>query len=324
MKLDRRQVLRLAVAGVPSVALSRIAWSQAYPVRPVQIVAGFPPGSHADLYARLVSQALTERFGKPFVVENRTGAAGSFAAEFVARAEPDGHTLLLTNPADALDMSLYDNLRFNYLSDIRPIASVGRGMAVVVVNPSFPPKTFPEFIAYAKNNKGKISAGSGGIGSISHLCWALLTMRAEIDMQHVPYRGELFALSDLLGGQVQAVFPTLPSAIEQIRAGKLRALAVTAMTRSPALPDVPTVNEFIPGFDVTTFAGLAAPRNTSDAIVKRLNSEVNASLAVSALKRQIAEIGDAASANSPEEFRKYVVEYSDKWAKVIRAAGIKL
>jgi tripartite-type tricarboxylate transporter receptor subunit TctC len=257
MKLRRREFLQFALAGLPTVALPRIAWSQAYPVRPVQIVAGFPPGSHADIYARLIGKALSERFGISFIVENRTGAAGSLAAESVARAEPDGHTLLLTNPADALDMSLYDNLRFNYLADIRPIASLGRGMAVVVVNPSFPAKTFPEFIAYAKDNKGKISVGSAGIGSISHLCWALLTMRAEVEMQHVPYRGESLALTDLLGEQVHAVFPTLPSAIEQIRAGKLRALAVTSAARAPSLPDVPTVGEFVPGFEVTTFAGSA-------------------------------------------------------------------
>jgi tripartite-type tricarboxylate transporter receptor subunit TctC len=324
MKLRRREFLQCTLAGLSAVALPRIVWSQAYPVRPVQIVAGFPPGSHADIYARLIGKALSERFGTSFIVENRTGAAGSLAAESVARAEPDGHTLLLTNPADALDMSLYDNLRFNYLNDIRPIASLGRGMAVVVVNPSFPAKTFPEFIAYAKGNKGTIIVGSAGIGSISHLCWALLTMRAEVEMHHVPYRGESLALTDLLGGQVHAVFPTLPSVIEQIRAGKLRALAVTSLTRTPSLPDVPTVSEFVPGFEVTTFAGLGVPRNTPDAIVEKLNSEVNTSLAVPALKQRIAELGDAASASSPDEFRKYVVEYADKWAKVIRVAGIKL
>jgi tripartite-type tricarboxylate transporter receptor subunit TctC len=324
VKLHRREFLQCALAGLPTIAFARNAWSQAYPVRPVQIVAGFPPGSHADIYARLIGKALSERFGTSFIVENRTGAAGSLAAESVARAEPDGHTLLLTNPADALDMSLYDNLRFNYLNDIRPIASLGRGTAVVVVNPSFPAKTFPEFIGYAKGSKGKISVGSAGIGSISHLCWALLTMRAEVEMQHVPYRGESLALTDLLGGQVHAVFPTLPSAIEQIRAGKLRALAVTSTTRVPSLPDVPTVGEFVPGFEVTTFAGLGVPRNTPDAIVEKLNSEVNISLAVPALKQRVAELGDATSASSPDEFRRYVVEYADKWAKVIRAAGIKL
>jgi tripartite-type tricarboxylate transporter receptor subunit TctC len=324
VKLHRRQFLRIAVSGIPAVAVPRIAWSQAYPARPVQIVAGFPPGSHADLYARLVGQALSERLGKQFIVENRTGAAGSLAAESVARAEPDGYTLLLTNPADALDMALYDNLRFDYLRDVAPVASLASGMAVVVVNPSFPAKSFPEFIAYAKNNKDKISEGSGGIGSISHLCWALLRMLAGIEMVHVPYRGESLALTDLLGGQVQAVFPTLPSAIEHIRAGKLRALAVTATTRAQLLTDVPTVAEFVPGFEVTTFAGLGAPRNTPNEIIEKLNKAVNASLAAPSLKQRIAELGDAASANSPNEFSKYIVDYADKWGKVIRQAGIKL
>jgi len=324
MKLRRRQFLQIAVAGIPAAAVPRIAWSQAYPVRPVQIVAGFPPGSHADLYARLVGQALSGRLGKQFIVENRTGVGGSLAAESVARATPDGYTLLLTNPADALGMSLYDNLKFDYLRDISPVASLGRGMAVLVVNPSFPAKSFSEFIAYAKSNKGKISLGSAGVGSISHLCWALLGMLAGVEMAHVPYRGESLALTDLLGGQVHAVCPTLPSAIEYVRAGNLRALAVTATTRAPLLPDVPTVGEFVPGFEVTTFAGLGVPRNTPNEIIEKLNKEVNASLAVPALKQRIAELGDTVSTNSPDEFGKYVVEYADKWAKVIRAAGIKL
>jgi tripartite-type tricarboxylate transporter receptor subunit TctC len=324
MTLHRRQFLQIAAASIPAITVPRIASSQAYPSRPVQIVAGFPPGSHADIYARLVGQALSERFGKQFIVENRTGAGGTLAAESVARAEPNGYTLLLTNPADALAPALYDNLKFDYFHDIVQVASLGRGMAVVVVTPSFPAKTFPEFIAYAKGNKSKISVGSAGIGSISHLCWALLTMRAEVEMQHVPYRGESLALTDLLGGQVHAVFPTLPSAIEQIRAGKLRALAVTSATRAPSLPDVPTVGEFVPGFEVTTFAGLAVTRNTPHEIIETLNKEVNISLAAPALKQRIAALGDTVSANSPDEFRKYIVEYADKWAKVIRATGIKL
>jgi tripartite-type tricarboxylate transporter receptor subunit TctC len=301
-----------------------MARSQGYPVRPVQIVAGFPPGSHADLYARLVGQALSEQLGKPFIVENRTGAGGTLAAETVARAAPDGYTLLLTNPADALAPALYDNLRFDYLRDIAPVASLSRGMAVLVVNPSFPAKSVPEFIAYAKSNPGRISLGSAGVGSISHLCWALFGMLVGVEMQHVPYRGESLALTDLLGGQVHAVFPTLPSAIEHIKAGKLRALAVTAATRAPALPDVPAVAEFVPGFEVTIYAGLGAPRNTPNEIIEAINRAVNASLAAPALKQRIAELGDTVSANSPREFRRYVIEYADKWAKVIRAAGIKL
>jgi tripartite-type tricarboxylate transporter receptor subunit TctC len=324
VKLRRRQFLRIAVAGIPTIAVPRMAWPQVYPLRPVQIVAGFPPGSHADLYARLVAQALSERFGKQFIVENRTGAAGSLAAESVVRAAPDGHTLLLTNPADALDTALYDNLRFDYLHDIAPVASLARGMAVLVVTPSFPAKSFSEFVTYAKSNKGKISLGSAGTGSISHLCWALFGTLAQVEMLHVPYRGESLALTDLLGGQVHAVCPTLPSAIEFVRSGRLRALAVTAARRAPSLPDVPTVAEFVPGFEVTTFAGLGAPRNTPDEIIEKLNKEVNASLDAPALQQRITELGDTVSANSPDEFRKYIVEYTDKWAKVIRTAGIKL
>ncbi len=324
MNLHRREFLQFGSAAALASVVSPLAAAEPYPVRPVQIVAGFPPGSHADLYARLIGQALSERFGKQFIVENRTGAGGSLAAESVARAEPDGHTLLLTNPADALDTALYDNLRFDYLRDIAPVASLARGMAFLVVTPSFPAKSFSEFIAYAKSNKGKISLGSAGIGSISHLCWALLGMLAGVELQHVPYRGESLALTDLLGGQVHAVCPTLPSAIEYVRAGRLRALAVTATTRGPLLPDGPAVGEFVPGFEVTTFAGLGVPRNTPNEIIEKLNKEVNASLAAPALKRRIAELGDTVSANSPDEFGKYIVEYADKWAKVIRAAGIKL
>ena len=322
MDLRRREFLQFGSAAALATLASSPAAAEPYPLRPVQIVAGFPPGSHADLYARLVGQALSERFGQQFIVGNRTGAGGTIAAESVSRATPDGYTLLLTNPADALAPALYEKLRFDYLRDIAPVASLARGMAVLVVKPSFPAETFPEFIAYAKSNK--INLGSGGIGSISHLCWALFGMQAGVEMTHVPYRGESLALTDLLGGQVHAVCPTLPSTIEYVRSGRLRALAVTASTRAPSLPDVPTVAESVPGFEVTTFAGLGVPRNTSNEIIETLNKAVNASLSVPALRQRIADLGETASANSPAEFRRYIIEYADKWAKVIRAAGIKI
>jgi tripartite-type tricarboxylate transporter receptor subunit TctC len=322
MKLRRRQFLRLAGAAIVAApAGSRVAWAQAYPTRPVRVVAGYPPGGLADLLARLIGQSLSERFGKQFIVENRAGAAGSLAAESVARAPPDGYTLLLTTATDAWNTAVYDNLRFDYLRDVVPVASIARGMCGLVVNPSFPAKSVPELIAYAKSNK--ISLGSGGVGSASHICGALFSMLAGVEMVHVPYRGEALALTDLLGGQVHVAFPTIPSVIEFVRAGRLRALAVTAATRAPVLPDVPTMDEFVRGYEVSGWAGIGAPRNTPIEIVDRLNREINVSLANSALKQRIAELGDTVSASSPAEFGNSITEFTGKWAKVIRAMSIK-
>jgi tripartite-type tricarboxylate transporter receptor subunit TctC len=321
MKIPRRRFLHLAAGGAALPVLSRIASAQAYPTRPVRIVAGFAPGGQADLYARLIGQSLSERFGKPFVVENRVGAAGSLAAESVSRAVPDGHTLLLTTAVDAWNTAVYDNLRFNYLRDLAPVASIAHGMGILVVNPSFPAKSIPELIAYSKINK--VSVGSGGVGGQSHICLALFGMLTGVKMLHVPYRGEAPAITDLLGEQVHAIFATMPAAIEYVKAGRLRALAVTAATRAPLLPEVPTVSEFVPGFEATNYVGIAVPRSTPNDIIEKLNREINAGLATPALKQRITEFGETVSANSPTEFGNYIVEYTDKWAKVIRAGGIK-
>jgi tripartite-type tricarboxylate transporter receptor subunit TctC len=321
MTLCRRQFLQLAGASVVAPASSRVTWAQAYPTRPVRIVAGFAPGGQADLYARLIGQSLSQRFGRPFIVENRAGAAGSLAAESVSRAAPDGHTLLLTTAVDAWNTAVYDNLRFNYLRDLAPAASIAHGMGVLVVNPSFPAKSIPELIAYSKINK--VSVGSGGVGGQSHICLALFGMLTGVEMLHVPYRGEAPAITDLLGGQVHAIFATMPAAIEYVKADRLRALAVTAATRSPLLPEVPAVSEFVPGFEATNFVGIVVPSNTPNEIVEKLNAEINASLADPALTQRIAEFGEMVSRSSPREFGNYILEYTDKWAKVIRAAGIK-
>jgi tripartite-type tricarboxylate transporter receptor subunit TctC len=323
MKTPRRRFLRLAAGAAAIPAASRIAAAQNYPTRPVRIVAGFSPGGITDLYARLIAQWLSERTGQQFIVENRTGAGGSLAAESVARASPDGYTLLLTTASDPWNTALYDNLKFDYLRDIAPVASISRGMDVLVVNPSFPAKSVPEFIAYARGNPGKVTIGSGGVGSTPHICWALFTALTSVETVHVPYRGEGPALTDLFGGQVQALFPTIPGAIEHIRAGRLLPLAVTAATRAQVLPEIPSLAEFVPGYDATYFIGIGAPKNTPVRIVDQVNQDINASLADPRLDRRIDELGDAAFASSPAEFGKFITEFTDKWAKVIRAAGIK-
>jgi tripartite-type tricarboxylate transporter receptor subunit TctC len=324
MNLPRRRFVHLAAGAVALPAVSRMAWAQAYPVRPVRIVVGFPPGGSNDLYARLIGQWLSERLGRQFIVENRPGAGGTVATDSVTRAAPDGYTLLLTSSVDAWNTALYDNLKFDYLRDIAPVASLALGMGVLVVHPSFPAKTVPEFIAYAKNNPGKVSVGSGGVGSGSHVFWALFTALSDTNTVHVPYRGEGPAISDLLGGQVQAAFPTMASVIEYVRTSQLPALAVTGATRSPMLPDVPTVSEFVPGYEAGGWWGIGAPRNTPAVVVEGLNKEIGASLSDPRLKQRILELGDTVLVTSPGEFRTLIADYTDKWAKVIRAANIKV
>jgi len=324
MKLPhRRQFLHLAAGAAALPAVSRTARAQAYPTRPVRIVVGFGSGSAFDILARLIGQSLSERFGQPFVIENRGGAAGSLATEAVVRAAPDGHTLLLCGSPDAINATLYDKLNFNFIRDIAPIASIARGPNVLVVHPSFPAKTIPEFIAHTKANPGKVDFASAGIGSVSHMAGELFMAMAGVNMVHVPYRGLAPALTDLLGGQVQAIFSTTPPSIENVRAGKLRALAVTSSTRSEALPDLPTIGEFLPGYDATLLTGLGAPKTTRADIVERLNKEVNAALADPAMKARLADLGNAPVPMTSADFGKLIAEETEKWAKVIRAANIK-
>jgi tripartite-type tricarboxylate transporter receptor subunit TctC len=324
MKLPRRTFLHLAAGAAALPAVSRIAGAQAYPTRPVRLVVGFPPGGVADLYARLIGQRLSERLGQAFIIENRAGAGGNLAAEAVVKAPPDGYTLLMVGANNAWNATLYDNLNFNFIRDIAPIASIYRAPAVLVVHPSFPAKSVPELIAYAKANPGKINMASGGVGSAQHVYGELFKMMSGVDMLHVPYRGGGPALADLLAGQVPVMFDTLATSIEHIRAGKLRALAVTSATRSEVLPDVPTVGDFVPGYEGTGWQGLGAPRNTPAEIIDKLNKEINAGLADPRMKARIADLGGTVFASSPADFGTFIAAYTEKWAKVIKFAGAKV
>jgi tripartite-type tricarboxylate transporter receptor subunit TctC len=324
MKLPhRRQFLHLAAGAAALPSVSRVASAQAYPTRPVRIIVGFAPGSASDIVARLLGQWLSERLGQQFIIEHRPGAASNIATEAVVRAPPDGYTLLVVSTASAINATLYDKLSFNFIRDIAPVASVIRGPTVMVVNPSVPAKSVPEFIAYAKANPGKLTMASGGIGSGTHLPGELFKMMAGVNMVHVPYRGGGPALTDLLGGQVQVMFPSTVSSIEYIRAGRLRALAVTTATRSDALPDVPTVDEFVPGYEASAWFGVGAPKATPAEIVEKLNKEINASLADPKMKARLADVGGTALSGSPADFGKLIADETEKWAKVIKSAGIK-
>jgi tripartite-type tricarboxylate transporter receptor subunit TctC len=323
MKPTRRRFLHLAASSVALPVLSRVAWAQAYPSRPVRLIVGFPPGGVADLYARLFGRWLSERLGQQFIIENRPGAGSNLAVEAVVRAPPDGYTLLQFTSANSWNASIYPNLNFDVLRDIAPVASIYRGISVLVVHPSFPANTLPEFIAYAKANPGKLNMASGGIGSAQHVFGELFKMMANVDLLHVPYRGGAPALADLLAGQVPVMFDTLATSVEHIRQGKLRALAVTSATRSEVLPDVPAVAEFVPGYDASGWQGIAAPRNTPANIIERLNREINAGLADPAIRTRIAELGGVIFSGSPAEFGKYIADETAKWAKVIKFAGIR-
>jgi tripartite-type tricarboxylate transporter receptor subunit TctC len=323
MKFPRRHFLHLAVGAAALPAVSRMAWAETYPTRPVHIIVAFAAGGPNDILARLLGQRLSERLGQPFVIENRTGAGGNIGTEAVVRAPPDGYTLLLVGASNTINASLYDNLNFNFLHDIAPVGTFARVPNVMEVNPSIPTKTVPEFIAYAKTNPGKISMASAGNGSGPHLFGELFKMMTGVNMLHVPYRGAGPALVDLLGGQVQVMFDSIASSIEYIRAGKLRALAVTTAMRSEALPDIPTIADYVPGYEASVIYGIGAPLNTRPEIVERLNSEINTILADPKFKVRLAEFGGTPLAGSSADFRKLLAEETDKWGKVVRSANIK-
>jgi tripartite-type tricarboxylate transporter receptor subunit TctC len=323
MNLTRQEILRLAAGVVLLSPVSRAASALDYPTRPVRIVVGFAAGSAFDILARLIGQWLSERLGQPFVVENRSGAAGSVATEAVARARSDGYALLITGSPDAINATLYDNLNFKFVHDIAPVAGIGRAPNVMVVHPSLPAKTVPEFITWAKANPGKISMASAGVGSSSHMTGELFKMMSGVSMVHVPYRGQAPALTDLLSGQVQVDFSTMPPAIEYVKAGKLRALAVTSSERFERLPDIPAMAEYLPGYEASLLTGLGAPSNTPAEIVEFINTETNRALADPKIKAQLAALGNTVLPGSPSDFGRLIAEETDKWAKVIKFANIK-
>ena len=323
MKLPRRKFLHLAVGAAALPSVSRTARTQAYPLRPVRIIVGFPAGGSGDTIARLMGQRLSERLGRPFVVENRPGAGTNIATEAVVKSAPDGHTLLMVSPAHAINATLYEKLNFHFLRDIAPVASLVRYPMVMEVHPSVPSKTVPEFLAYAKANPAKINMASNGIGSLSHVAGELFKMMTGVNMQHVPYRGSAPALTDLISGQVQVMFDTTPASIEHIRAGRLRALAVTARTRSEGLPDVPILADFVPGYEASSWNGVGAPKGTPVEIVESLNKEINAFLADPTIKSQLAALDASVFSGSSADFGMLLTDETEKWGKVIRLANIK-
>jgi tripartite-type tricarboxylate transporter receptor subunit TctC len=323
MKLRRRQFLGLATGVAALSALPRAASALDYPTRPVRLILSFPAGGPNDVVGRLLGQCLWERLGRPFIIENRSGAGGTVGTEIVVRAAPDGYTLLQVNTPNAINATLYDNLSYNFIRDIAPVASIIRTPLVIEVNPSFPAKTVPEFIAFAKASPGRINMASGGNGTPGHVAGELFKMMAGVNMVHVPYHGGAFALTDLLGGQVQVLIDPIPASIGYLRAGKLRALAVTTTTRSDVLPDVPTVGEFIPGYEASAWYGIGAPRGTSNEIIDRLNSAINACLVDATLKARLAEVGGVPFLSSPADFGHFLSAETEKWAEVIKSAGIK-
>ncbi len=319
----RRQFLHLAAGAAALPALPRIAKAQAYPTRPVRIIVGFAPGGAVDIMARLIGQWLSKRLGQQFVIENRPGAGGNVATEAAVRAPADGYTLLLAHSINAINATLYEKLNFNFIQDIAPVTSFASGALVMVVNPSVPARTVPEFIAYAKANPGKINMASQGVGGTGHVSGELFKMMTGVNLVHVPYRGAGPALIDLLGGQVQVMFPATVSSIEYIRAGRLRALAVTAATRSDALPDIPTVGQFVPGYEASNWYGVGVPTDTPAEIIGKLNKEINAGLADAKMKARLADLGETPFPGSPADFGQLIAEETEKWRKVIRAANIK-
>jgi tripartite-type tricarboxylate transporter receptor subunit TctC len=323
MKLARRQILKAAAMAVALPAVSQIAWGQAYPARPVRVIVGFPGGSSQDIVARIVGQWLSERLGQPVIIDNRPGAGGNIAVEAVVNAAADGYTLLMTGPNNAVNATLYDNLKFNFIRDIAPVARIMSVPLVMEVNLSVPAGTVPEFIAYARANPGKINMASAGNGTAVHVSGELFKMMTGVDMVHVPYRGSPLAMTDLLGGQVQVIFDNMPGSIGYLRAGKLRPLAVTTLTRSELLPEVPPLRDFVPGYEASAWYGVGAPRSTPAAIIDKLNKEINSALADPALAARLIDIGGTTLPGSPADLGKFVAEETEKWGKVVKFAGIK-
>ncbi len=323
MKPGRRRFLQLAAGAAALPAASRRGWSQGYPTRPVRLIVGFTPSGPTDISARLIGQWLTERLGQPFVIENRPGAGSNIAIDAVVNSAPDGYTLLVVSTSATVSMTFYKNLNFNFIRDIAPVAGIVRVPLVMVVHPSVPAQTVPEFIAYAKTNPGKINMASVGNGTTPHMAGELFKMMAGVDMLHVPYRGASPALTDLLGGRAQVMFEGMLSLVEHLRAGRLRPLAVTTATRSQLRPDLPTVGEFLPGYEASVWFGIGAPKATPAEIVDKLNKEINAGLADPRLKARLADLGGTALVVSPAEFGTLFAEDTEKWGKVVRAAGIR-
>jgi tripartite-type tricarboxylate transporter receptor subunit TctC len=324
MKFARRQFLQLAAGAAVLPAVSSVARAETYPVRPIRLIIGYTPGGSADLTARLMGQWLSERLGQPFVIENRPGGGTNIATEAVVRAAPDGYTLLLVAPANAINATLYDKLNFNFLRDIDPIAGIIRFPNVVAVNPQVPVKTIPELIAYAKANPGKLNMASSGNGSTIHMSGELFKMMTGIDMVHVPYRGGAPALTDLISGQVQVMFDNIPTCAEHVKSGKLRGLAITSTTRSEVLPDLPPVADFLPGYEASAWYGFGAPKGTPPEIIARLNKETNAVLADPTAKKRFAELGAFLLPGSPAEFGKLLADETEKWGKVVKFSGAKV
>jgi tripartite-type tricarboxylate transporter receptor subunit TctC len=323
MKLPRRNFLHLAAGAAALPALSRIAGAQAYPSRPVRLIVPAPAGGGYDLTARLISQVLSERLGAPFIVDNRPGGGGNIGTEAVVRASPDGYTLLLVAAANAINATLYEKLNFNFIRDIAPVATIAGAPNVMVVHPSVSARTVPEFIAHAKANAGKLNMASAGNGTTPHLAGELFKMLTGVDMVHVPYRGGGPALTDLLGGQVQVYFGPMPPSIEHIRSGKLRALGVTSARRSQALPDIPSVSDFVPGYEASQWYGIGVPKNTPSEIIDKLNKEVNAALADPKIKARLADLGGTVLPGTPADFGKLIADETEKWGKVIKTSNIK-
>jgi tripartite-type tricarboxylate transporter receptor subunit TctC len=323
MKLPRRQFLRLAAAAAALPAASRIARAEAYPARPVRWIVGFPAGQGADIVTRIMAQYLSERLGQAFVVDNRPGASSNIATEMVVHAPADGYTLLSINSSNLVNATLYEKLPYDFIRDIAPIAGIDRVPLVMEVNPRVPVSTVPEFIAYAKANPGKLNMASGGNGNSTHMAGELFKMMTGVDLIHVPYRGSAPALTDLLGGQVQVMFDIIASSIEHIRSGKLRALAVTTATRLEALPDIPTVGEFVPGYEAIAVTGVGAPKGTAAEVLNRLNQEINAGLADPKLKGRLADLGVTPLPGSSADFGKLIAEDTEKWGKVVKFSGAK-